>query len=110
MNTPTPHLVVLSSLSMVVRPIRARDTGGGQYLALWSDLHTGIARLQSIACDLDLVATLPLPASYSLLTARFLVRCAPRTQVACFKPKLRASNPSPADQTGEGVEHWPCLD
>eukprot|EP00316_Scyphosphaera_apsteinii_P010096 CAMPEP_0119341838 /NCGR_PEP_ID=MMETSP1333-20130426/103389_1 /TAXON_ID=418940 /ORGANISM="Scyphosphaera apsteinii, Strain RCC1455" /LENGTH=247 /DNA_ID=CAMNT_0007353923 /DNA_START=538 /DNA_END=1281 /DNA_ORIENTATION=- len=67
----TPHLVLLSALAMMLRPIKARDTGSGQYLVIWSELHAGVAKLQSIACCLDLVAR-PLPASYSLLTARFL--------------------------------------
>lgn len=72
LGSPAPHLAVLSSLGMLIRPIKARDTGSGQYLALWTQMSSDIAKLQTTTCNLDLVAELPLPASYSLLTARFL--------------------------------------
>lgn len=70
--SPTPHLALLSSLSMLARPIKARDTGSGQFLALWTELSSGIAKLQDVTCSLDLVAQTPLPPSYTLLTSRFL--------------------------------------
>jgi len=68
----TPHLVLLSSLNTLIRPIRTSDTGSGQNLALWNELSACINQMQKITCSLDLVAELPLPASYSLLTTRFL--------------------------------------
>ena len=72
MAAPSPHLVLLASLSLIAMPLRSRDDGSGKSLVLWSELERGLGELQSAACQLDLVARLPPPASYSVHTARFL--------------------------------------
>ena len=72
MAAPSPHLVLLASLSLIAMPLRSRDDGSGKSLALWGELERGLGELQSAACQLDLVARLPPPASYSVHTARFL--------------------------------------
>ena len=72
LRSPCPHLVLLSSMSTLIQPLRAKDDGSGKALALWGELERNVAALQSAACQLDLVAKLPPPASYSLLTSRFV--------------------------------------
>jgi len=68
-----PHSAVLSTLSTLLRPIKARDDGSGQELALWGEMERSVGQLQSIASSLDLVVLQPPPASYSLHTARFVL-------------------------------------
>jgi len=68
----SPHLVLLASLSLLIMPLKSRDDGSGKGLALWGQLEKGIGELQAAACQLDLVARLPPPASYCVHTARFL--------------------------------------
>jgi len=70
--TPSPHLALLASLSLLALPLRNGDDGSGKGLALWGELERGIAEIQSAVCLLDLVARLPPPASYMVHTARFL--------------------------------------
>lgn len=72
LRSPTPHLVILASLSLLVLPLKNRDDGAGKALALWGRMEEGLSELQAAACQLDLVASLPPPASYSVHTARFL--------------------------------------
>lgn len=46
LRSPTPHLVLLASLSALLRPLRARDDGSGKALALWGELERGLNELQ----------------------------------------------------------------
>ncbi|CAK9100242.1 UPF0187 protein RSc3414 [Durusdinium trenchii] len=71
-RTGRPHTLILSSLSMLIRPLRHRDDGEGKSLALWSQMDNCITQLQTISCNLDLVVQLPLPASYTVHTSRFI--------------------------------------
>eukprot|EP00443_Scrippsiella_acuminata_P115222 CAMPEP_0115576676 /NCGR_PEP_ID=MMETSP0272-20121206/2680_1 /TAXON_ID=71861 /ORGANISM="Scrippsiella trochoidea, Strain CCMP3099" /LENGTH=207 /DNA_ID=CAMNT_0003011465 /DNA_START=197 /DNA_END=816 /DNA_ORIENTATION=+ len=71
-NTQHPHMMILSSLSMLIRPMRLRDDGTGKLLALWTKLEGGIDSLQDAASRLNLVASMPLPISYSVHIARFI--------------------------------------
>ena len=71
-RTGRPHTLILSSLSMLIRPLRHRDDGEGKSLALWTQMDNCITQLQSISCNLDLVVQLPLPASYTIHTSRFI--------------------------------------
>ncbi|CAE7610634.1 unnamed protein product [Symbiodinium natans] len=71
-RTGRPHTLLLSSLSMLIRPLRHRDDGLGKSLALWNQMDTCISQLQSISCNLDLVVQVPLPASYTIHADRFI--------------------------------------
>ncbi|CAJ1347169.1 unnamed protein product [Effrenium voratum] len=71
-RTGRPHTLLLSSLAMLIRPLRNRDDGLGKSLALWSQMDACITQLQTISCNLDLVVQLPLPASYTVHTSRFI--------------------------------------
>jgi predicted membrane chloride channel (bestrophin family)/Ca2+-binding EF-hand superfamily protein len=71
-QSTSPHLLLLASLSLLIQPLKARDDGSGKALALWNQLEANVAELQSAACNLDLVARLPPPASYTVHTARFV--------------------------------------
>lgn len=62
---------VIATLSMLVRPLKASDDGGGRELALWSILERNCDELQAITSRFELLAQLPPPASYSLLVSRF---------------------------------------
>lgn len=71
-RTGRPHTLILSSLSMLIRPLRHRDDGEGKSLALWTQMDNCITQLQAISCNLDLIVQLPLPASYTVHTSRFI--------------------------------------
>ena len=62
---------VIATLSMLLRPLKASDDGGGRELALWSVLERNCDELQAITSRFELLALLPPPASYSLLVSRF---------------------------------------
>jgi len=63
---------LLASLSMLLRPIRARDDGSGKDLALWTALEQCVGQLQATSSTLELLRQVPAPASYSLLVSRFV--------------------------------------
>lgn len=85
--SPSPHLVVLASLSLLVLPLKNRDDGSGKGLALWGALEQSIGELQSAACQLDLVARLP-----HVTRAMDRQRCAAAVRVG-----RAAFSPSPLD-------------
>lgn len=72
-RSSVPHLVLLSSLSLLLQPVRSKDDGGGKDLALWGQCESMLSELQRAVASLDLVARLPPPASYSTHTARFVL-------------------------------------
>ena len=72
-RSPLPHLVLLSSLSLLISPIKARDDGSGKGLAVWGQLEGRLAELQAAAAALDLAKLMPPPASYTTHTARFIL-------------------------------------
>lgn len=87
----SPRMMILSSLSMLIRPLRLQDDGTGKKLTLWSQMEACISELQQIACNLDLIAWLPSPRSYSLHTLRFMtlwVASLPFALVHCMNPLL----------------------
>lgn len=91
MNARSPHMVLLASLSMLIRPVKQRDDGSGKDLAIWSQLEGCVTQLQTIACSLEQVVKLPPPQSYSLLTARFVflwVGTLPLVLVGFMRPYL----------------------
>lgn len=91
MSARTPYMMILTSLSMLIRPIKARDDGMGKDLALWTQMESHVSQLQGIACNLDQVVKLPPPSSYSLLTARFVflwVGTLPLVLVGFMRPYL----------------------
>jgi len=71
-RTGRPHTLLLSSLSMLIRPLRHRDDGLGKSLALWNQMDSCLSQLQSISCNLDLIVQQPLPASYTIHADRFI--------------------------------------
>lgn len=71
-NTRHPHMMILSTLSMLIRPMRLRDDGTGKLLALWTRLEGGVDNLQEAASRLNLVSSMPFPISYSVHMARFI--------------------------------------
>mmetsp|Transcript_159574 Transcript_159574/g.306343 ORF Transcript_159574/g.306343 Transcript_159574/m.306343 type:complete len:521 (-) Transcript_159574:101-1663(-) len=68
-----PHLVLLSTLSILIQPLKAKDDGYGKSLTLWSQMETQLCELQKAVAALDLVAKLPPPASYMTHTERFIL-------------------------------------
>ena len=49
------HLMLLASLSTLIRPLRVHDDGTGRRSALWGELERGLSELQGAICALDLV-------------------------------------------------------
>eukprot|EP00929_Paragymnodinium_shiwhaense_P076654 TRINITY_DN39445_c0_g1_i1.p1 TRINITY_DN39445_c0_g1~~TRINITY_DN39445_c0_g1_i1.p1 ORF type:complete len:459 (-),score=47.77 TRINITY_DN39445_c0_g1_i1:302-1678(-) len=73
LNSASPHAMILATLSMLIQPIRASDDGRGLKLALWASIDNNLAQLNNIACNLALMEHVPLPASYTLFTHRFVL-------------------------------------
>ena len=46
-RSPVPHLLLLTSISLLLRPLRARDDGSGKDIALWGQCEMRLAEQQA---------------------------------------------------------------
>ena len=46
-RSPVPHLLLLTSISLLLRPLRARDDGSGKDIALWGQCEMRLAEPQA---------------------------------------------------------------
>lgn len=70
MRSPSPHLVILGSLTLLIQPLKSNVDFAR--LTLWGELERRVGELQEAAAQLNLIARLPIPQSYTLFTSRFV--------------------------------------